>query len=292
MSTEENGTRLSGIQQQSQWLRLSRVGLPACLVLNLASLSQAQQSFGSPSNEAPNEEQICYRQVPAFKIKTTSGPETPLSAFSTKACAPDDDFHAGAGVCAIFCIPWNQGRGCRAALEKIPGFVADFDQRTLSTDMQVMAESLAEIRTGLDFWRQLLPQTSSSWHSQGWLLVSMGRIDFSNMIIRLWSWPSIAGVLSVCSQVRPSPLRLCGRWYRKCAVQVRGVLRDSGKGRISLFRIRPPKRALQPRLGCLAHAPAGRWRDFGDNLGLLSFAATAPFPCNHSLPLAIPASLA
>ena len=123
MSTEENVTRLSGIQQQSQRLRLSRVGLPACLVLILASLLQAQQSFGSPSKEPPNEDKYVYRQVPDIQIKTTSGLETPLSSIlATKACAPDDDFHAVCwGLLAILAFPEISGRGCRRPWKRLPG---------------------------------------------------------------------------------------------------------------------------------------------------------------------------
>ena len=68
---------------------------PACLVLILAGLLQAQQSFGSPSNEPPNEDQYVYKQVPDIQIKTTSGlADTVVSILATKACAPDNDFHA------------------------------------------------------------------------------------------------------------------------------------------------------------------------------------------------------
>jgi protein SCO1/2 len=144
MSTEESGTRLSGIQQQRQWLRFSRVGLPACLVLILASLSQAQQSFGSPSNEPPNEDRYVYRQVPDIQIKTTSGPETSLSAFwQQKPVLLTMIFTRCAGVCSPFLHSLKSAAADAGGLGKdYRVLVLSFDPKDTVADMHVMADSI------------------------------------------------------------------------------------------------------------------------------------------------------
>ena len=144
MSTKQNVTRLSGVQQQSQRLRLSRVAGPACLVLILASLLQAQQSFGSPSKEPPNEDKYVFKQVPDVQIKTTSGLEAPLSRFwQQKPVLLTMIFTRCAGVCSPFLHSLKSAAADAGGLGKdYRVLVLSFDPKDNVADMQLMADSI------------------------------------------------------------------------------------------------------------------------------------------------------
>ena len=61
--------------------RLSRITWTACVVVIFAGALPAQESFGTSSNEPPNEDRYVYKQVPDIEIETTSGSQTSLAAF-------------------------------------------------------------------------------------------------------------------------------------------------------------------------------------------------------------------
>jgi len=136
--------RPSGVQQPIRRLRLSRVGWPACFVLILSGLLQAQQSFGSPSTGPPNEDQYVYKQIPDIQITTTSGSQTPLSTFwQQKPVLLTMIFTRCAGVCSPFL------HSLKSAATDAGGIgidyrvvVLSFDPSDNVTDMQRMADSI------------------------------------------------------------------------------------------------------------------------------------------------------
>jgi len=123
--------------------RTMRPGL-VVFVLALAALAQAQQSFGVPSNQPPNEDFYVYKQIPDVAIETGASTAMRLSKiWSEKPLLLTMVFTRCAGVCSAFL------RSLRAAVLDAQGLgqdyrivVLSFDPRDTTDDMEMVAESL------------------------------------------------------------------------------------------------------------------------------------------------------
>jgi len=144
MRFEETSVGFPGVKQRMRFLSLSLVGWFACLMLILAGTLQAQQSFGTPSNEPPNEDRFVYKQVPDIEIETTSGSQTSLAAFwQQKPVLLTMIFTRCAGVCSPFLHSLRSATSDAGGLgNDYRVLVLSFDPKDTISDMQIMADSI------------------------------------------------------------------------------------------------------------------------------------------------------
>jgi cytochrome oxidase Cu insertion factor (SCO1/SenC/PrrC family) len=123
--------------------RTIRPGL-LVFVLALSALVQAQQSFGVPSKQPPNEDFYVYKQIPDIAIQTGASTAIRLSQiWSEKPLLLTMVFTHCAGVCSAFL------RSLRAAVSDAHGLgqdyrivVLSFDPRDTTDDMEMVAANL------------------------------------------------------------------------------------------------------------------------------------------------------
>lgn len=117
-------------------VHLCRVALSAALLLFPRLATFAQDSFGKPSPEPPNEERYVYKQIPDIPITTQSGVENLSAIWREKPVLLTMIFSR----CARACSPFL--RSLRSAISDAGGLGTDYRVVVLSFDPR---DTVAEI---------------------------------------------------------------------------------------------------------------------------------------------------
>ena len=239
----------SGAPKFHHRIRLGRLYRPACytlLVLNFARAAFAQDSFGQPSQEPPNEERLIYKLTPDVSITTSSGVQNLSAIWHQKPVLLTMIFSRCARVCSPFL------RSLKSAVSDAGGLGTDyrvvvlsFDPQDNLVDMQSVAAELgmtsnpdwifgvaspSDIRrlaTAVGFWFQWDPSSSQFDHPSLVAAIDRGRL------VRL-----LAGASVPSASLREVVQELRGKFVSSYALAGKVAFRcfeyDPNSGRYSL----------------------------------------------------------